>query len=405
MWDPWVTREITVRDILVHRSGLGLGQGDLMSWPPSNYTAEEIARRVRYLKPATSFRSAYAYDNVLYKVAGVLIEEVSGQSYDDFIRTRILEPIGMNETRVGYRYAKDAGNVAGTHAPVDGVVKHVKPFDSVGGNSAGGINSSVADMAKWLIVQLDSGRVSTDVRLFSPDTATELWGPVTPMPIGHAARELAARHPNFQSYALGFRVADYEGYKLVTHTGGLPGYVSELAMIPELKLGTIVLTNQESGAAFRSITYHILDSYVGAEYVDWVAAYEAVVDRGRQRTSAAESSTRVDRDSTSGPSLDLSAYAGTYRDAWYGDVHVVPDGDHLEIRFSQTPSLTGGLEHWQHDTFVARWYDRELRADAFVTFVLDPTGRIDHAKMEAVSPATDFSYDFHDLLLVPAKSQ
>ncbi|NNE35186.1 MAG: beta-lactamase family protein, partial [Rhodothermales bacterium] len=211
MWDPWVTREITVRDLLVHRSGLGLGQGDLMTWPPSDYSAEDIARRVRYLKPATSFRSAYAYDNVLYKVCGVLIEAVSGQTYDEFVRTRILEPIGMTETKIGYRHAMDDGNVAGAHAPLGGMVKAVNPFDSNSGNSAGGINSSAADMAKWLVVQLDSGRVSTDKRLFSRGTTNQLWSPVTPIPIGTPAPELVARHPNFQGYGLGFRVVDYEG--------------------------------------------------------------------------------------------------------------------------------------------------------------------------------------------------
>jgi CubicO group peptidase (beta-lactamase class C family) len=401
MWDPWVTREITVRDLLVHRSGLGLGQGDLMTWPPSDYSAEDIARRVRYLKPATSFRSAYAYDNVLYKVSGVLIEEVSGQTYDEFIRTRILDPVGMAETKIGYKYAKESGNVAGTHAPVGGVVTVVKPFDSISGNSAGGINSTAADMAKWLVVQLDSGRVADDMRIFSPRTTTELWSPVTPIPIGSPAPELAARHPNFQGYALGFGTRDYEGHKLVTHTGGLPGYVSELAMIPDIKLGTIVLTNQESGAAFRSITYYILDHYLGAESVDWVAAYESILARQQSNRAALETKTSTRRDSLAGPSLPLDSYVGIYRDDWYGDIDIVMVEGGLEIRFTHTPSLTGSLEHWQYDTFVARWYDRELRADAFVTFSLDPSGAIDEAKMRAVSPATDFSYDFHDLLLKP----
>jgi hypothetical protein len=217
--------------------------------------------------------------------------------------------------------------------------------------------------------------------------------------------ELAARRADFRGYALGFEVRDYRGRKLVTHTGGLPGYVSRVALMPDLKLGVAVLTNQEAGAAFEAVTLYVLDHYLGANDVDWVDAYTAVLARLDAATRAAEQRTATERDSTSGPSLPLSAYAGTYTDAWYGDVRISQEGDGLRIRFVPTPSLVGDLEHWQHDTFVAQWDDRELRADAFVTFSLHPDGSIDQVKMHAVSPATDFSFDFHDLLFKPAPSE
>lgn len=403
MWDPWVTREITVRDLLVHRSGLGLGQGDLLGWPPSTRTREEIVRQIRYLEPATSFRSAYAYDNVLYHGAALVIEAVSGETWEEFVASRIIARLGMNDTRVSRASTREGGNVATPHARVEGDVQPVAPFDAVNTNASGGINSTAVDMAKWLIVQLDSGRVADGSRLFSPRTTRELWSPVTPMPVARPPDELAPLRTDYRGYGLAFVVQEYRDHKMVTHTGGLPGYVSRVAMIPELRLGVAVLTNQEAGAAFEAITYRILDHYLGAPATDWLAAYRTVASRRDSALANLEAVATADRDTAARPSLPIDAYAGTYTDTWYGDVTIAREDDGLVIRFPKTPKLIGDLEHWQYDTFIARWRDRELRADAYVTFALNPDGSIDRVKMRAVSPATDFSFDFHDLLLRPAR--
>lgn len=403
MWDPYVTRELMVRDLLVHRSGLGLGAGDLLWWPKSTYTRDELVRRLRFIRPATSFRSAYAYDNVLYLVAGEVIEAVTGQSWEDFISTRILSRLGMTETRPHYPEPSHRGNLATPHARVEGTVQPVTPFDSDAVNPAGGIHSNAREMASWLRVQLARGRLPDGTRLFSEETSRQLWSIVTPRPIGTAPPELAETRPKFYGYALGFNVQDYRGHRLVTHTGGLPGYVSRLAMLPDAGVGLMVLTNQESGSAYDSIMYRILDHYLGAPEKDWVEAFEAVARRRASSIEAAEERTSAARDAGSGPSLSLSAYAGTYRDAWYGDISIAMEADRLVMRFGHTPSLVGDLEHWQHDTFVVRWRARETRADAFVTFALNPDGSIERAKMAPVSPATDFSFDFQDLELVPVR--
>lgn len=401
--DPYVTRAITVRDLLVHRSGLGLGAGDLLWWPPSTYNRNEIARRLRHVPLATSFRSAYAYDNVLYLVAGEVIEAVSGQTWEDFVAERILAQVGMTASTVRHSDAEAAGaNVATPHARIDGTVRPVKPFASDNTNPAGGINAGAADMAKWLVVQLDSGRVATGERLFSPGTTRALWTLVTPIPINDPPPELAPLRTDFRGYALGFGVSAYRGRKLVSHTGGLPGYVSKVAMIPDLKLGVAVLTNQEAAAAFEAITYHVLDHYLGTSDTDWLGAYQTLVARVEAQSASRKAQATASRDSMSRSSLPLDAYAGTYTDAWYGDVTISHEDDGLVIRFAHTPALVGDLEHWQYDTFVARWWDRELRADAFVTFDLNPDGSIDHVKMQPASPSVDFSYDFQDLLLKPA---
>jgi hypothetical protein len=243
--------------------------------------------------------------------------------------------------------------------------------------------------------------VDTGSRIFSRRTTAELWTPVTPQPLSDPPTELAPLRAHFRFYALGFELRDYRGRFVVTHTGGLPGYVSRVVLVPEIKLGVAVLTNQESGAAFNAAVFSVIDHYLGTTDTDWVSAYETVLARSEAALAAADSSISASRDAKSGPSLRPQDYAGTYRDAWYGDVRIEADGPALTIRFLPTPSLVGTLEHWQYDTFIARWWDRELRADAFVTFVLDPRGKIDRVKMSAVSPATDFSFDFQDLLLEP----
>lgn len=397
--DPYVTQEITVRDLLVHRSGLGLGAGDLLWWPSSTYTRDSIARRLRYIPLATSFRSAYAYDNVLYLIAGQVIEAVSGMSWEDFVRSRILEKVGMSESKVRHGAAAGGGNVASPHALVNGRLQPVKPFDSDNTNPAGGIVASATDMAKWLITQLDSGRVNDTVRLFSPGTTRQLWQMVTPIPIGRYPPELAPLQPQFSGYALGLAVRDYRGHKLVNHSGGLPGYVSRVMMLPDLRLGVAVLTNSES-PAMEAIALRVLDTCLGADF-DWGGGWKRVSARQDSLTRAADAQAGAARDSSAGPSLPTARYAGTYRDPWYGEITIQPEGAGLVLRFSHTPDLVGDLVHWQYDTFLVRWRDRELRADAYITFTLTPGGDIAEARMAPASPSVDFSYDFQDLRLKP----
>ena len=404
MYDPYVTRELTVRDLLVHRSGLGLGAGDLMFFPPSDLSREEIIRRLRFVKPATSFRSRYAYDNLLYLVAGQLIPAVTGKSWDDFVKERIFTPLGMTSTNASTQALKAASDVAIPHAKAGGKLEPL-PHEDVDNNApAGAINSCVADLAKWVTVQLNRGDMGSS-RLFSEAQSKEMWSAQTIMPISDppsgAPAALAALRPNFSAYGLGWGLSDYRGKKIVSHTGGLAGYVSRVTMVPDLKLGVVVLTNQEATGAFQAVTYTILDRYLGAPETDWVAPFLAQEKQGETGAEEAVKRAAAKRNANSRPSLPLAGYAGRYRDAWYGDVSVEEHGGKLTISFTHTRQLTGDLEHWQYDTFVARWRDRSLDADAYVTFSLKPDGSIDEVKMAPVSPLTDFSFDFQDLLLRP----
>ena len=409
--DPVITRELTVRDLLVHRSGLSLGAGDLLWWPASTETRAETVARLRHLPLSTSFRSAYAYDNVLYMVAGEVVAAASGMPWEQFVQTRILDRLGMARTRASVGEGITGDNVSGTFATIEGRTVPVAVFDGENANPAAGITSTAADMARWMIVQLDSGRVALpDVepgRVWSRATTEGLWTGVTPMRIAANPPETRALQPQFKLYALGFNVQDLRGVKTVSHTGGLPGFVSQLTLVPSLDLGVVVLTNGESGPAFQSITQAVLDHYMGVPPTDWAAAYASIAARRSAAAQATVAAAEAARDADSGPSLPLAAYAGTYTDPWYGTVTVAPEGSgrqmRLAIRFANTPLLVGTLEHWQHDTFVARWADSTLRADAYVTFALTPGGAVREARMEPVSPETDFSFDFQDLVLTPGR--
>ena len=405
LYDPYVTREMTIRDLLTHRSGLGLGAGDLLWWPPTDYSREEIIRRFRYVRPATSFRSRYAYDNVLYMIAGQIVAAVSGKSWDDFIKDRIFTPLGMTTSNTTVAALLNSRDSATPHAKVEGRLKTIapQPLENVG--PAGSINSSVAEMSRWLIAQLNRGQIGEGRRLFSERQSREMWSAQTITPLGDPPPHLAALKANFSAYGLGWGLTEYRGFKSVSHTGGLMGYVSRVTLVPDLNLGVVVLTNQQSGGAFQSLTYRILDHYINAPATDWVAAFKKSEEMGLARAAEVEKRLTSTRDAGSKPSLPVAKYAGRYTDAWYGDITIGLEADKLVIRFSHTPLLVGDLEHWQQDTFVARWRDRSLDADAFVTFALKPDGRIDQMKMVAVSPLTDFSFDFHDLLFVPAAGE
>lgn len=405
MFDSYVTREITVKDIVSHRCGLGLGAGDLLWWPSSNYSRDEIIKRIRFIPPSTSFRSTYAYNNLMFLVAGKVVETGSGISWEDFVAERIFKPLGIKNSSPRVSDLRKFENSATPYAKVDGVLREVKPFLNDNINPAGGIISCAEDMARWMILMLDEGRINKEKRLLSEKSYKEITSIVTPRPITDLPQEIAELRPNFSGYGLGIGVRDYRGMKILQHTGGLPGFLSQVTMVPSLKLGIAVLTNQESSYAYNSITYSIIDYYSSAPAKDWIASFLKYKQRQEKSIEEEVEKAKQKRNTASKPSLPLSSYAGIYRDDWYGDVEIVWTGEKLRIKFSQTPSLVGELEHWQYDTFVAKWDERELRADAYVTFTLDPDGTIERVKMKAFSSETDFSFDFHDLLLKPVKKE
>jgi CubicO group peptidase (beta-lactamase class C family) len=409
MYDPYVTHEMTVRDLLTHRSGLGLGAGDLLWWPTTSFSTDEIIHKLRYIAPSTSFRSSYAYDNLLYIVAGKIVAAKSGKTWGETIHERILAPVGMASTTTSL--AENAGNpnVANAHSKINDRIAAVKAMPVPNAVGAVGINTNAEDIARWMNVLLAQGKLGTgadgkDIRLFSARQARELWTAQTPMRIGEPNAKLAGTRPNFSAYGLGFQLRDYHGKLLAMHSGALQGFYSKLVLVPEQKLGIAILTNAESGGSLNALQWQLLARLVdGDDKTDWIGAVAAVDDEMHAKEKARLARAGAARSAKSQPSLPRSAYDGDYQDPWYGIATIKHVGGRQVLTLSRTPDLTGELEHYQHDTFIVHWKERNFNADAYVTFALNPDGSIDRMKMQPISTETDFSYDFQDLNFKPVK--
>jgi len=395
MYDPFVTNEFTVRDLLTHRSGLGLGAGDLMIWPDSSTVdKKQLIHNLRYLKPVSSFRTKYDYDNLLYIVAGECVSRLSGITYDDFIETRIFKPLGMTKTAASWYRLKDKSNVIDGHAPYEGKLLPVGLSFGEIANAAGGVYSNVTDMSKWITAMINGGKYGDQLekRLFSAEVAKELWTPQTIINNGNPT--------SFSSYGLGWFLSSVNGNFQATHTGGLSGIVTQVTILPDLKLGIIVLTNQQSGAAFNSVTNSIKDGYLNIKGQNRIKTYndnrlrnekqaKEIVDKTWAAIALAQKANAI--------KPDVKNYLGTFKDAWFGDVTISEVNGKMYFQAKNSPKLRGDMTFYKGNTFIVRWYDRSLDADAFVKFTLAKDAKANGFKMEAISPLTDFSFDFQDL--------
>ena len=411
MHDAWVTREMTVRDLLVHRSGLGLGAGDLLYVPRGSYSRAEIMRRLRYIAPASSFRSAYAYDNILYTVAGQLIEAVTGQTWEAYVRDHLFAPAGMATATDELETFWASPNHAYPHARYGEAVRGtgpMKPLDErdqlpQASAPAGLIAASATDMAKWLQVQLGGGQAPGGARVFSAAAGKEMWTPVTPIPITPLPEPVAATTPTFEAYALGWEVRDYRGARIVWHAGGLFGMTSTVVLIPEKNVGFAIELNSEEAEPRHGLMWELIDHYLGLPRQDWPAKFKQY---RATRIAAAEAAVKAKaaKPAKVGPSLPLARYAGRYVDAWYGPIEVGADKRGLTVNFAPTPRMSGRLEHYQYDTFVARFDDRNIEP-AYLTFALDAEGKVARITAKPVSPLADFSFDYADLSFTPEQGK
>jgi CubicO group peptidase (beta-lactamase class C family) len=399
MTDPWVTREFTIRDLLTHRSGLPLGAGDLLLFPDGNATVADIIHALRFLKPATSFRSRFAYDNLMYIVAGEVVARVAGMPLEDFLEQRVLAPLGMKDCVASLDRAPPGAVLATPHILVDGELVTTTSRVPGAAAAAGGINCSARSMAKWMSFMLNKGVKADGERLISEEQFGQLVGPVTLLPVPPYLSEHAGG--NLSAYALGWNISTFYGQPIWSHGGGVWGMTTFIAILPEQGLAVFASGNQMSVAP-HAVVYDILDQCLRdstpAAGQDWIAIIADTMHERRSAADEAVTAERDARDADSTPSLPLAEYAGTYRDDWYGDVHIsLTDDGRLWFNSDRNPSLEGPLELFQYDTFIVRWTDRRLHADAYVTFSLNPGGKVERIRMKAVSPATDFSFDFRDL--------
>lgn len=378
LYDAYTTREITVRDLLTHRSGLTEVSGGTV-WYGSTYDRSQVIQRLRHLKPVTSFRSQFAYQNVMFLVAGEIIPVITGLSWDEFVQERLFKPLGMTSSNLSIHALDAASNVAQPHARIDDRVQCVpyRNYDNVG--PAASLNTSAVDLAQFARLHLKAGRFDDQV-LIEQQAAAELIKAQMVIPILPRPTELQALTPKFYAYGMGWFLRDYYGRKVAMHTGGVDGMTALIAIVPEEQLGIVVLANQEEsliGAAF----YHLLDTCLGEAGTDWFAAYLAWRQRNQQEMKAAADQVIKSRMAGTQPSLALEAYAGSYDDVLYGEAIVSLEDDHLVLRFSHTPSFTGDLEHWHYDTFRIHWRDPVI-TKGLVTFPLTAAAKVDEMKFD-----------------------
>jgi CubicO group peptidase (beta-lactamase class C family) len=401
LYNSYVTEDFRIRDLLTHRSGLGLGAGDLMMWPDSAmFTADDIIRNLRHLKQASPFRTRYDYDNLLYVVAGEVVERVSGVTWEEFVETRIMQPLGMTGSAASFRGLRDRSNIIDAHVPVDGTLRVAPKQENRLHNSSGGIYSNVSDMSRWVICQLNRGRYDPEPEkhIFSERVHREMWTPQTIKPLPSNG----PYNSHFSAYGLGWSLTDINGYLQVYHTGSHTGIVTRVTMLPEMNLGIVVLTNQQADEAHQALTYSIMDGYLGIRGVDRVEALKESLLRSRAEaariTEEVWSKVEAER-AKRGDQYDISLYTGTYTDQWFGDIIISEVNGQLRFNAVRSPRLRGDMFHYTGNTFIVRWDDRTFDADAFAIFSLNREGRPERIRMEAISPFTDFSYDFHDLNL------
>jgi len=411
MYDPYATANMTVRDLLTHRSGLGLGEGDLLIVPSTSRSRADIVHALRYLKPATGFRETFAYDNILYIVAGALVEAVSGETWEHFVEEHIFAPVGMTDAATAYDI--NAKNGVALHDRTGGPIQGVGPRRDLkhgleGGASApaGAINASATDMAKWMQVQLAHGKLPNGKRLFSEAQAAEMWKPVvvvSPDSFGAATSTvMAAISPPFQDYGLGWFIENYHGHTIVEHTGAVLGAVAALYLIPEKNVGIAVMINSEDGAARRAVAFHLVDYYLGIPDQNWNVTLKQLVDKmvaGAEKAMKAQPEQMKANDKSS---LPVASYAGVYQDPWYGTTTISGRGiGKLWMNFDKTPRMEGPLVHMADDTFKVTWTDPMIEP-AYVKFDV-AKGKIAAIKMWPVSPLADFSFDYRDLHFTPVR--
>jgi CubicO group peptidase (beta-lactamase class C family) len=392
LYDPFVSEEMRIRDLLSHRSGLGTYSGDLL-WYGTGYTAEDVVRRTRFLPPAGPFRASYGYSNLMFIAAGEVISAVSGMPWARFVEERILEPLGMDRTITSTTELTQRDNVATPHKNYLDRVEPIEWYNWDAMAAAGGIISSVSDMARWLRLQLGNGEAD-GVQLFSEESSWEMWTVHTPRAVSAGSRA-STPSTHFRGYGLGWSLNDYLGRLIVSHGGGYDGMFSRVVLVPEEDLAVAVFTNSMTSIS-TAITNTVLDAYLGGEARDWSENLLGSWRSARREFEARQNRFEEERIEGTHPSLPLEAYAGTYGGPMYGEARVAREGEGLALRLLPNPDLVADLTHLHHDTFLLQW--RETFAwfgKGVATFVLDPFGKVYEMRLDV--PNDDLW--FHELEL------
>jgi CubicO group peptidase (beta-lactamase class C family) len=391
--DPWVTANMTVRDLLCHRSGLVTFAGDLL-WYGSDYDDAEVLRRAAKLPLRQRFRDEFGYQNLMYMVAGLIVERRSGVTWEEFVEQRFFAPLGMTTSRASAQRLPADAEKALPH--IDGEV--IPDHEFVACKPAASIYSSVHELTAWLRL-LTAGGKWGEVALLDEAALREMWRPHVTLGGGSGASTA-----DFRSYGLGWFVAIERGRKLVEHDGGMPGFLSKVAVMPADRFGFVVLNNANDGVLNEAVKRALLTARAGGDGLAEVTRLAAA----KQRRDAAERAGVVAREATrrpdTRPSLALAEYAGSYVDDVYGAAAIALAGDALQVTLLPSRRrLHGALAHWHLDTFRVDWPDRFLPF-GLVRFELDPAGKVAGFRIDC--PIADFDFgalDFRRVEPAPVK--
>ena len=389
LYDPFVSAELRIDDLLCHRSGLGTFSGDLLWWGTS-YSPEDVLKRARHLPAKGSFRAHYGYSNLMFLAAGEVIRRTSLMSWQDFMRQRILDPLEMTRTVTSVRDLESKGNFASPHKPTLDAVKPVAWYNWDTMAAAGGLISSSNDMAKWLRVQLDRGQISEGRRLFSEASSRRMWSPHTIIPLSEAAQK---RSPttHFRAYGLGWNLADYKGRLLVSHGGGYDGMYSHVLLVPEERLGIVILTNSMTGLP-SSLASTLADEFLGGDKTDWLTP---ALERDRSDRVAFYNrikETITPKAEGAATVRSLESYAGTFHCPLYGEATVTEENGRLVLRLLPNPELVADLTHLHYDTWCLQWRSEfAWFAEGTVQFVPDAQGAFQELRFNV--PNDDLWFD------------
>jgi CubicO group peptidase (beta-lactamase class C family) len=371
--DPFVSRELTIRDLLTHRAGLARSDN---LWIAAPFDRAEVLRRARQL-PVSSFRAEYGYNNIMYIAAGEVVGAVSGTSWDDFLQQRVFEPLRMTRSTTREAVVATRDNVATSHVKVDGRITPMarRNYDNIGG--AGAVFSTASDMAQWLRMHLASGSYEGR-QLLQPATLREMYTPQTVMRSDSVAERMFP-HTNFRAYGLGWYLQDYHGHKLVHHSGSINFTRTHVAMIPAQRIGVVAIANLSSSNLQQAVVYRVMDELLGLATRDWSAEYLELARRSEESSARQAREVESARHTATSPSLALEAYAGTYTHPAYGDMRLTLANGRLVLDYS--PDYSADVEHWHHDTFRATWR-RAGYGRVFLSFTLDSRGRVSGMQVE-----------------------
>lgn len=386
LYDPYVTQNMTIRDLLSHRSGLETFSGDLI-WYGSSYSRDEVIKRASFLKPRYGFRETYGYSNIMFLVAGQIVAEVSGMSWDDFLSQRIFKPLSMNHTTTSIKQLDLKGNTALPHNDVDGQVISINylNWDNIG--PAGSINSTAADMIKWLQLQLHKGKWG-DETIISEKSLRELWSPQTIQRVSSFSERLWPS-THFKSYGMGWGLMDYHGKKVISHSGGYDGMISFSAFVPEANLGFVILTNINS-SLYYPLSYKILDTYLSNDTTDWSTRFYDLIEQNKEAEKKKLEEDELKLIPGTSPTLPLEKYTGTYLSEVYGEVKVELKDNQLYLSFGPTPMFHSPLKHWQYNTFKIKFPEVPSLPEGKAAFIID-TDQVQKLLIDVPNPDFDFT--------------